>query len=134
MEEHTTFVFAEAIASSLRERDLKKARALFDKATGGDRELVQALVRQLATTVVIPTDMVVWGHGKDVWANPYRWDYAWRCGGCRWTASNYKTERAARASAKRHAVEDHACSPLVVVSYLDDAYWHAVEAAGEGAL
>jgi hypothetical protein len=117
---------ADAVADSLHARELDKARTLFDEATGGDQGLVEELVRQLAATVVLPPGLVVWGFGIDIWANPHRFDYAWRCGGCRWTASNYVTDQAARAAAERHVVEDHARRPLTVVSYLDEAYWQAV--------
>ena len=125
---------AEAIADSLQARDLDKACALFDEATGGRQDLVEVLVRRLAATVVLPAGMVVWGFGRDVFANPHRFDYAARCGGCRWAAVNYVTEQAARAAAERHVVEDHAARPLAVVSYLDREYWQTVEAAEEEAL
>lgn len=124
---------AEAISDSLRARELDKAMALFDEAVQGDQALVEVLVRRLAATVVLPAGMVVWGFGRDVWANPHRFDYAWRCGGCRWTASNYTADRAAQAAAERHVVEDHAARPLKVVSYLDSEYWQAVEAASKEA-
>ncbi|MFI7449526.1 hypothetical protein ACIBQX_18665 [Nonomuraea sp. NPDC049714] len=80
-----------------------------------------------AATVTIPAGMVVWGHGIDVWANPHRYDRAWRCGGCRWTASHYRSDQAARASAEQHNAEDHG-GRLTVVSYLDETYWQADEA------
>ncbi|MGW4802500.1 hypothetical protein ACWEPC_59810 [Nonomuraea sp. NPDC004297] len=122
---------ADAIADRLHERDLAGARKLFDDAVGDSPEGVERLVRRLPATVVIPAGMVVWGFGLDIWANPYRDvdEWAWRCGGCRWTASHFKTDRAARVSADRHVAEHH-CGRLAVVSYLDEAYWQAIEAGG----
>lgn len=119
----------EAITDALDARNLDKARSLFDEAVQGRQGLVEALVRKLAATVATPPGLVVWGFGIDIWANPHRFDYAWRCGGCRWTGSNYTTDTGARTAAERHVVEDHARKPLDVVSYLDEAYWDAVEAA-----
>ncbi|WP_049562264.1 hypothetical protein [Nonomuraea sp. SBT364] len=120
----------EAITDALHARNLDKARTLFDEAVHGRQELVEPLVRRLAATVTVPAGMVVWGFGLDIWANPYRDpdETAWRCGGCRMTASHYKTDRAARRSAEKHVAEVHG-GRLAVVSYLDEAYWAAVEAA-----
>ena len=120
----------EAITARLDARDLDGARRLFDDAVQGDQEAVEPLVQQLAATVTVPPGMVVWGFGLDVWANPYRDpdEVAWRCGGCPWTASHYKTDQAARASAELHVAEEHG-GRLAVVSYLDETYWQAVEAA-----
>lgn len=46
----------------------------------------------------------------------------------RWTASHYTTDHAAQASAEQHVAEHHASRSPLVVSYMDDAYWDAVEA------
>jgi hypothetical protein len=119
----------DAVTAALDARDLDKARTLFDEAVQGQQEGLDRLVRRLAATVVLPPGLVVWGFGIDVWANPHRFDYATRCGGCRWTASNYVTERAARVAAERHVAEDHRGRPFKVVCYSDDAYWVAVDAA-----
>jgi hypothetical protein len=108
----------DAILDRLDAQDLPGARSHFDAATQGKREAVEVLVKQLAATVATPLGVVVWGHGIDVWANPHRFDYAWRCGGCRWTGSNYVTDHAARSGGR-----------LAVVWYCDDAYWDAVDAA-----
>ena len=125
----TLALAADAIADHLYERDLDGARLLFDDAAQGCQEAVESLVRQLAATVVVPAGMVVWGYALDIWANPYRDpdEVAWRCGACRWTASHYTTDQAARASAEQH-VTDHHGGRLAVVSYLDEAYWQAVGA------
>lgn len=119
---------AETIADRLHERDLDGARRLFDAAADSPAT-VEKLVRELAATVTAPAGMVVWGFGLDIWANPYRDpdERAWRCGGCRWTASHYKTDQAARKSAEKHVAEHHG-GQLAVVSYLDETYWDAVEA------
>lgn len=123
-------VAVEGIADRLHERDLDAARRLFD-ALAVDEEAVSRLVRELATTVTVPAGMVVWGYALDIWANPYRDvdERAWRCGGCRMTASHYRTDQAATASAGQHVAEHHG-GRLTVVSYLDETYWDAVEAAG----
>lgn len=120
---------ADAIADRLHQRDLDGARRLFDDALQGQQQAVEFLVRKLAATVTLPAGMVVWGFGLDMWANPHRDvdETAWRCGSCRSVGVNYRSDRAARAAAERHAAEDHG-GRLVVVSYLDEAYWQAVEA------
>lgn len=125
---------ADAIADRLYARDLPGAKKLFDEAVNGDQEAVEPLVRQLAATTIVPAGMLVWGFGLDIWANPYRDpdEYAWRCGDCPWTASHYKSDQAARTSAEQHVAEHHASRPPKIVSYLDEAYWDAVDAA-EGA-
>lgn len=128
---NTLAVAVDAITARLDERDLDGARRLFDDAARGGQEAVEPLMQQLAATVHLPPGMVVWGFGLDIWANPYRDpdEMAWRCGGCRWTASHYRSDQAARESAERHVTEEHG-GRLTVVSYLDEAYWQAVEAAG----
>lgn len=125
-------LMSDRIADALYGRDLPLARRLFDAATA-DPESVERLVRQLAATVTLPPGMVVWGFGLDIWANPNRdaEERAWRCGGCRWTASHYRTDRAAVSSAEEHNTEHHR-GGLTVVSYLDGAYWDAVEASYVG--
>lgn len=122
---------ADTIAGLLGTRDLDGARRAFDVAVQGRQEAVEPLVQQLAATVTVPPGMLVWGFGLDIWANPYRDvdERAWRCGGCRWTASHYKTDRACQASAEKHVAEHHD-GPIAVVSYLDEAYWEAVEEVG----
>jgi hypothetical protein len=125
----------DAITDRLDARDLDGARKAFDAAVQGHQEVVEPLVQQLAATVTVPPGMVVWGYALDVWANPYRDpdERAWRCGGCRWTASHYKTDRACQASAEKHVDEHHHGSEIAVVSYLDDTYWAVVEASERAA-
>ncbi|WP_405149410.1 hypothetical protein OG589_14420 [Sphaerisporangium sp. NBC_01403] len=96
------------ITAALDDRDLQTARRHFDHATQGRRDAVEGLVKQLAATVDIPKRTIVWGHGIDVWGNPHRYDFAWRCGDCRWTGSNYTTDRGARTAAGKHAAEHRA--------------------------
>lgn len=119
----------DAIAAALHARDLPAARARFDEASRlPEVQVTERLVRQLSETVVIPSGMVVWGFGIDVWANPYRDGYAWRCGNCRWTGSNYATDTGAQGAAEQHVADHHRSRPPTVVSYLDEAYRQAVEA------
>lgn len=127
MDTSTLTEAVDAITAALDNRDLAGAWRCFD-ATATDSGTVAALVQQLAATVTIPAGMVVWGYGLDVWANPYRApdERAWRCGGCRWTASLYKTDQAALASAGKHNAEHHG-GRLLVVSCLDEVYRKAVE-------
>ena len=124
----------DAITTALHARDLPAAWQHFGDAVQGRRETLDALVRQLAATVVTPAGLVVWGFGLDIWANPYRDvdEYAWRCGDCRLTASHYRTDKGAQASAAKHAAERHPSRTPKVVSYMDEAYWDAAEAAGAG--
>lgn len=82
----------------------------------GRSEAATDLLKQLAATVEIPRRTIVWGHGIDVWANPHRDDYAWRCGDCPWTGSNYTTGRCARTAAEKHAAE-HSDQGTTVVEY-----------------
>lgn len=122
---------AEAITAALHDRDLATARRHFDAEVEAGTE-PGLLARTLAATVTLPAGMVVWGFELDIWANPRRDPnaYAWRCGDCRWTASHYRTERAAQASAGEHAREQHR-GRTQVVSYLDEAYWNAVDGGGD---
>ncbi|MFD0883978.1 hypothetical protein ACFQ08_05330 [Streptosporangium algeriense] len=111
----------EAILDALDDRDLTTAREHFRKAVYGSPSAVTGLLKRLAATVAIPAGLVVVGFGIDIWANPHRADYAWRCGGtdCRWTGSNYRSMQAARAAAEEHA-HDHQAdgTPVpVVVEY-----------------
>lgn len=118
----------EDITDALDRRDLDTARAAFDHAIQGRPETaVDILVRLLAATVTIPAGTVVYGFGIDVWANPHRWDYAWRCGGvkCRWTGSNYESMTAARSAAAGHAAEHP--TPPSVVQYGSDSYADALD-------
>lgn len=96
------------VTAALDERDLQAARDIFDRAVQGRRDVIETLVKQLAATVDIPSGTIVWGFGIDVWANPHRYDYAWRCGDCPWTGSNYTSERGAQRAAGRHAGEHRA--------------------------
>ncbi|MEU8379809.1 NUDIX hydrolase [Streptosporangium sp. NPDC048865] len=95
---------AEAIAGALYDRDLEKARDLFDRAVEGSRAALGALAKQLAANVEIPKGTIVVGFGIDVWGNPHRDGYAWRCGDCRWTGSNYLTAPGAQGDAEEHAI------------------------------
>ncbi|MEU8199323.1 hypothetical protein AB0C10_36620 [Microbispora amethystogenes] len=118
------------IAAALDDRDLPRARQHFDAATHGlTEETMTGFLKQLADTVTLPKGTVLYGFGIDVWANPHRYDQAWRCGDCPWTGSNYATAGGARAAAEQHAAEYHPNRPPVVVDYCGDAYWKAVEAA-----
>lgn len=119
----------DAITTALDARDLPAARTAFDVAVGGDQADEGPLVRQLAKSVVIPRGMVVWGFSIDIWANPYRDGYAWRCGNCRCVGVNYATDTGAQQSAEQHVADHHRSQPPTVVSYLDEAYWRAVDAA-----
>lgn len=98
---------AKAIADALHDRDLPVARGHFDRAVQGRQVVLGALVKRLAESVEVPEGTIVVGFGIDVWGNPHRYDYAWRCGDCPWTGSNYTTSRAARRAAEKHAEEHH---------------------------
>jgi hypothetical protein len=93
------------IGDALDARDLPTARAVFDRAVQGRKETLDELVQRLAKDVTIPAGAIVTGYGIDVWNNPWRYDFAWRCGDCRSNGSNYETEDAARAAAEEHAAE-----------------------------
>ncbi|MER7131333.1 hypothetical protein [Streptosporangium saharense] len=93
----------EDIGDALDARDLDLAHDLFDRAAQGRQERMEALVQALAADVTIPIGAVIVDFGIDVWNNPHRTGFAWRCGDCPWTGSNYTTEHAARAAAEEHA-------------------------------
>ena len=108
--------FDEAVAdiqAALNAGDLltaqKAFRASYVEGDQADKNLVDAL----AKATPIPEDTVVWGHGIDLWSNPYRSDYVARCGvrsgQCprrAWVL--YKTKRGAQKAAERHAEEHRA--------------------------
>ncbi|MFI6513324.1 hypothetical protein ACIBCT_37460 [Streptosporangium sp. NPDC050855] len=104
---------ADDIAAALHDRDLHRARAAFDRAVHDNQAALQMLLKELAATVEIGAGTVVVGFGIDVWANPYRDGYAWRCGCCRWSGSNYLTAPAARRAANKHADEHKQSRPTV---------------------
>ncbi|MEV8635833.1 hypothetical protein AB0395_29675 [Streptosporangium sp. NPDC051023] len=109
----------EAVLDALDNRDLPTAREHFHRIVHSNPSAVTDLVKRLAATVVIPPGMIVVGFGIDIWNNPHRDDYAWRCGDCPWTASNYRSMTAARSAAEEHA-RDHRTTgkPVpVVVEY-----------------
>ncbi|MCC5582075.1 hypothetical protein IMZ11_41410 [Microtetraspora sp. AC03309] len=111
-----TYTLAQAvddITASIGDADLETARLHFTQAVDGDPARLTDLVKRLAATVEIPKHAIIWGFGVDVWGNPHRRDYAWRCGDCPWTGSNYRTERGARSAATRHAGEHQAAGEPV---------------------
>ncbi|WP_436764373.1 hypothetical protein [Streptosporangium sp. V21-05] len=101
------------VTGALRDRDLERARGHFDRAVQGNEEVLSALLKELAATIEIPVGVVVVGFGIDVWNNPWRDGYAWRCGSCRWTGSNYLTPRTAQSAATKHAAEHQEPKPTV---------------------
>ncbi|MBB4913326.1 hypothetical protein [Streptosporangium saharense] len=107
----------EAILDALDDRDLTTAREHFRRAVHANPSAVTDLLKRLAATVAIPAGLVVVGFGIDIWANPHRSGYAWRCGNCPWTGSNYESMRAARSAAREHA-HDHQAdeTPVPVVA------------------
>ncbi|MGC5012497.1 hypothetical protein ACLQ2R_17170 [Streptosporangium sp. DT93] len=104
---------AEDIGDALYDRDLPTARQLFDRAVQDNEEALSTLLKQLAKNVEIPRGTVVYGFGIDVWGNPHRDGYAWRCGSCRWTGSNYTTDGGAQRAAEKHAAEHKGSKPKV---------------------
>lgn len=119
----------DAITAALHVRDLPTAQRCFDETVNDDQAVVEPLVRQLAETVALPAGMVVYGFAIDMFANPHRSGYAWRCGACPHAAGvNYRTENGAKWSADQHVADYHVGRPPMVVSYLDEAYWDAAEA------
>lgn len=104
---------ADAIANALHDRDLEKARDHFDHAVVGSQAALDALAKQLAADVEIPRGTVVVGFSIDVWGNPHRDGYAWRCGDCPWTGSNYTTAPAAQHAAETHAADHKEPKPKV---------------------
>ncbi|WP_433357951.1 hypothetical protein ACQP25_45230 (plasmid) [Microtetraspora malaysiensis] len=101
------------ITAAVADADLVVAQQHFDRVVDGDPVRLNDLVKRLAATVELSTRTIIWGFGTDVWANPYRHDYAWRCGDCPWTGSSYRTERGARSAANRHAEEHRAAGEPV---------------------
>ncbi|MBB4917407.1 hypothetical protein [Streptosporangium saharense] len=114
----------EAILDALDDRDLTTAREHFRRAVHGNPAAVTGLLKFLAAAVTIPAGLVVVGAGIDIWANPHRADWAWRCGDCPWTGSNYRSLAVARSAAQEHA-HDHQSggAPVpVVVEYGSDPH------------
>ncbi|MFD0884057.1 hypothetical protein ACFQ08_05745 [Streptosporangium algeriense] len=115
---------AGTILDALDNRDLTAARDHFRRAVHSNPSAVTGLLKCLADAVTIPAETIVYGFGIDIWANPHRADYAWRCGDCPWTASNYRSMAAARSAAEEHA-HDHQTggTPVpVVVEYGSDLH------------
>ncbi len=90
------------IVAALNVGDLQAARHYFDLAARNAPDEIAALLKQLAAAVNIPRGAIVCGAGIDVWGNPHRDDFAWRCGNCPWTGSGYQSARGARTGAERH--------------------------------
>ncbi|MER5320875.1 hypothetical protein [Streptosporangium roseum] len=112
----------ESILDALDDRDLHTARAHFRRTIHGSPSAVTDLVKRLAATVAIPKGVIVFGFGIDIWNNPHRDDYAWRCGDCPWTGSNYRSMPAARSAAEGHAADHQTRGTTVpvVVEYGND--------------
>lgn len=106
------------IQTALNAGDLLTACKVFrDNYVEGD-PADKNIVDALAKATPIPENTVVWGHGIDLFSNPYRSDYVARCGQCprrAWVL--YKTPRGAQKAAERHADEHRAKGgPVPVVA------------------
>lgn len=94
---------AKAIIAAIARGDINTAQRAFKIAA--DKTSVGHIARAVCEATPPPAGTIVVGPALLVWANPYREDYGWRCGSCRWTAGLYKTRRNAEKSAARHAEE-----------------------------
>ncbi|MFI6883183.1 hypothetical protein [Streptosporangium canum] len=114
----------EAILDALDDRDLPTAREHFRRAVHGNPSAVTDLVTRLAATVDVPQGAIVFGFGIDIWNNPHRDGYAWRCGDCPWTGSNYRSMSAVRSAAEGHAADHRTSRKSVpaVVEYGSDLH------------
>lgn len=116
------------IVDALHRADLTLARRRFDAAAVNlSQESLTPFLKALSKTVPIPAGTVVWGHMIDMFANPHRYGYGWRCGSCHVVGVNYSTPRGAERGANRHSGEKHA-STLEVVKWGSDAYAEKVAA------
>lgn len=91
------------IIAAIARGDIDTAQDLF--AAAARRTSVGEIARAVAKAAPPPAGSIIVGPAMLVWASPFRTDYGWRCGNCRWTASTYKTDRNARRSAENHAEE-----------------------------
>jgi hypothetical protein len=77
--------------------------------SGLDEEATQekllALTNALAAAVPVPAGAVLFGESPEVWANPLRPGWSWRCGCCRMTGNQYRTGFGGRREAQQHADE-----------------------------
>ena len=96
---------ARRVVEAIHGGDLDCARRLCATANKSKPENVKGFFRKLGRAVHVPKGTVLHGSGVAIWGNPYRDDYAWRCGGCPWTGSFYKTPQRARKAAIKHAAE-----------------------------
>lgn len=98
------------IQAALNEGDLITAQQVFRDNYREDDDPKTGLIHALAAATPIPENTILWGHGIDLWSNPYRTDYVARCGVRSGTCPRsawvlYKTERGAQRAAERHAEE-----------------------------
>jgi hypothetical protein len=95
---------AKTVISAIARGDIDTAQRAFKIAA--DKSSVGEVARAVCEATPPPASTIIVGPALLVWANPYREDYGWRCGSCRWTASTYKTRKNAEKSAATHA-EQH---------------------------
>lgn len=110
------------VTSILRDLNIPGGRAsalhnlrMFDLAHG---DLTGDLISELADATEPEPGTITVGEGADLYGNPARQGYAWRCGEClavyrrggRYPKSgvNYKTLQGASSAAHKHARDDHA--------------------------
>lgn len=93
----------EAITELINDGDLQGAALVLQVSVGNHGE--DAVLPALARSLTVPVGTVLYGPGADVWRNPLRTDWAWRCGDCPQTGSLYLTERGAQEAAEKHAAE-----------------------------
>jgi hypothetical protein len=91
------------VISQIARGDIDTAQEAFRSAA--NKTSVGDIARAVCQATPPPAGTIVVGPALLVWANPFRNDYGWRCGSCRWTASTYKTRRNAEKSANTHAEE-----------------------------
>jgi hypothetical protein len=92
-----------AIIKAIARGDIDTAQEAF--RTAAHKTSVGQAARAVCEATPPPAGTIIVGPALLVWANPFRDDYGWRCGNCRWTASTYKTRRNAEKSANKHAGE-----------------------------
>lgn len=95
------------IVRAIQRGAVEAAQVAFQAAVGNDCDAAYRLITQLGKAVRLPHSAILCGPGRLVWGNPFRTDYAWRCGPCPWTGSNYRSSLAAEKAAQRHWAEDH---------------------------
>jgi hypothetical protein len=102
------------VVAALDDADLDAARAHLDTVT--DTDLSVRLVMELSALAAPRPGTLTLGPAILVYGHPRRPGFAWRCGDCPWTGSNYEQWDDAEADARTHLGEHPAALRPQLVS------------------